>query len=223
MATQTNLGRVRGAGIFFSSVTSATSIATSSITPTNISPLVGDSILFNNGDIRTVTAINSTTITCGSVQANIKGATGATGPAGPAGTDGIPIKVYRHLVTVTGYATGPIEAEILSNSIATPFTATTLLSWLKENGYKYYYPYPATGIVDKTTTKPSGSSSYIEVTNEAIGICCYEDEPDEDGYVYEHLDFVYFKYNSLGYSSKTNGTVSSVKDTVKEMGYAEPV
>lgn len=76
MAT-VNLGRIRGAGFFYSSATSGTSVSTSSITPTNISPLIGDHIMFSNGDIRQVTALGPSSMTCGSVLANFKGSSGS--------------------------------------------------------------------------------------------------------------------------------------------------
>lgn len=71
MATSENLGRVRGAGVFYSSATSSTSVALSTITPNNISPLPGDSIIFNNGDIRTVQSVNSLNAICGDIQTNL--------------------------------------------------------------------------------------------------------------------------------------------------------
>lgn len=88
----TNLGRVQGAGMFTTTAASGTSVASGTISPTNIAPLVGDSVIFPNGDVRNVTAISGTTITCGNVVTNIKGAkgekgdTGDTGPQGPAAT-----------------------------------------------------------------------------------------------------------------------------------------
>ena len=79
MSTNVNLGRIKGAGFFTSTASSSTSVAISTIAPTNITPLVGDSIVFPNGDVRRVTAKSSTTITCGDVVANIKGAKGDNG------------------------------------------------------------------------------------------------------------------------------------------------
>ena len=79
----TNLGRVQGAGMFTTTAASGTSISSDTISPTNISPLVGDSVIFPNGDVRNVTAVSGGTITCGDVVTNIKG---ETGPAGPQGT-----------------------------------------------------------------------------------------------------------------------------------------
>lgn len=84
MAT-TNLGRVQGGSIFYSSASSSTSVLKTTLTPTNLVPLLGDIVLFSNGDIRNITAIDSTTITLGSVVASIKGLQGPQGPAGPAG------------------------------------------------------------------------------------------------------------------------------------------
>lgn len=72
----TNLGRVQGAGVFTTTAASGTSISSSTISPTNISPLVGDSVIFPNGDVRNVTAVSGGTITCGDVVTNIKGESG---------------------------------------------------------------------------------------------------------------------------------------------------
>lgn len=74
-----NLGRVQGGGIFYSTASSGTSIAKSTITPTSIVPLVGDCVMFPNGDLRKITAVSGENITCGSVAANFKGDKGDTG------------------------------------------------------------------------------------------------------------------------------------------------
>lgn len=96
MAT-TNLGRVQGAGFFYSSAASSTSVALSTITPSNITPLVGDSVEFSNGDVRTVQSVSASTVTLGAAVANFKGPqgpkgdkgdTGATGPQGLKGDTG---------------------------------------------------------------------------------------------------------------------------------------
>lgn len=74
-----NLGRVQGGGIFYSTASSGTSIAKSTITPTSIVPLVGDCVMFPNGDLRKITAVSGDNITCGSVAANFKGDKGDMG------------------------------------------------------------------------------------------------------------------------------------------------
>lgn len=84
MAT-TNLGRVQGAGFFYTTASSGTTIAISTLTPTNISPLVGDCVIFPNGDVRKIIASTTSTITCGSVVASFKGPTGDTGAQGETG------------------------------------------------------------------------------------------------------------------------------------------
>ena len=71
-----NLGRVQGGGMFYSSAASGTSIQISTITPTTIKPLAGDLIVFPNGDIRPVSSVSGTTVTCGAVSTNIKGEKG---------------------------------------------------------------------------------------------------------------------------------------------------
>lgn len=87
MATQ-NLGRVQGVSFYYSSATSGTSVALSSITPTSLKPLAGDRILFSNGDVREVTAVSTTTATCGDVLTNLKGVKGDKGDKGDKGADG---------------------------------------------------------------------------------------------------------------------------------------
>ena len=77
--SEVNLGRVQGGGIFYSTASSGTSIAKSTLTPTGLAPLVGDSIVFPNGDLRKITAVSGTNVTCGSVAANFKGDKGDTG------------------------------------------------------------------------------------------------------------------------------------------------
>lgn len=77
--SEVNLGRVQGGGIFYSTASSGTSIAKSTLTPTSIVPLVGDCVVFPNGDLRKITAVSGTNVTCGSVSANFKGDKGDTG------------------------------------------------------------------------------------------------------------------------------------------------
>lgn len=86
----TNLGRVQGGGMFYSTAASGTSINKNTLTPTNITPLVGDSILFENGDIRQIIAVTSSTITCGSVTTSLKGKQGDQGPEGAVGSGNNP-------------------------------------------------------------------------------------------------------------------------------------
>lgn len=77
--SEVNLGRVQGGGIFYSTASSGTSIAKSTLTPTGLAPLVGDCVVFPNGDLRKITAVSGTNVTCGSVSANFKGDKGDTG------------------------------------------------------------------------------------------------------------------------------------------------
>ena len=77
--SEVNLGRVQGGGIFYSTASSGTSIAKSTLTPTGLVPLVGDCVVFSNGDLRKITAVSSTNVTCGSISANFKGDKGDTG------------------------------------------------------------------------------------------------------------------------------------------------
>lgn len=77
--SEVNLGRVQGGGIFYSTASSGTSIAKSTLTPTGLVPLVGDCVVFPNGDLRKITAVSDTNVTCGNVAANFKGDKGDTG------------------------------------------------------------------------------------------------------------------------------------------------
>lgn len=77
--SEVNLGRVQGGGIFYSTASSGTNIAKSTLTPTGLVPLVGDCVVFSNGDLRKITAVSGTNVTCGSVDANFKGDKGDTG------------------------------------------------------------------------------------------------------------------------------------------------
>ena len=77
--SEVNLGRVQGGGIFYSTASSGTSITKSTLTPTGLVPLVGDCVVFPNGDLRKITAVSDTNVTCGSVSANFKGDKGDTG------------------------------------------------------------------------------------------------------------------------------------------------
>ena len=75
-----NLGRIIGAGVFTTTVESGKSVAISTISPSNVKPLVGDAIIFANGEIKIVTEVTSTTVTCSNAAvANIKGVKGDDG------------------------------------------------------------------------------------------------------------------------------------------------
>lgn len=77
--SEVNLGRVQGGGIFYSTASSGTSIAKSTLTPTGLVPLVGDCVIFPNGDLRKITAVSGTNVTCGDVAASFKGEKGDMG------------------------------------------------------------------------------------------------------------------------------------------------
>lgn len=77
--SEVNLGRVQGGGIFYSTASSATSITKSTLTPTGLVALVGDCVIFPNGDLRKITAVSGTNVTCGDVAASFKGEKGDMG------------------------------------------------------------------------------------------------------------------------------------------------
>ena len=78
----------QGKSAFYSTAPSGTSIGAPSLMTDTIVPLVGDIMIFSNGDIRAVTAVDFDLITCGAVLANIKGPKGDTGATGPKGDTG---------------------------------------------------------------------------------------------------------------------------------------
>ena len=78
----------QGKSVFYSTAPSGTSIGAPSLMTDTIAPLVGDIMLFSNGDIRAVTAVDFDLITCGNVLASIKGPKGDTGAQGPKGDTG---------------------------------------------------------------------------------------------------------------------------------------
>lgn len=69
----TILGRVQGGSIFYSTTDSSTSINKNTLQPANLTPLVGDNVLFSNGDLRTIISIVEDTVTCGDVVTNLLG------------------------------------------------------------------------------------------------------------------------------------------------------
>lgn len=75
----TNLGRVQGGGFFYSSSASGVTVDLSTISPISIKPLVGDTILFANGDLRLVNSIGEATVTLGDVVANMSSGGGGGG------------------------------------------------------------------------------------------------------------------------------------------------
>lgn len=129
MAT-TNLGRVQGAGFFYSSATSSTSVALSTITPSNITPLVGDSVEFSNGDVRVVQSADNTTVSLGAVVANLtgpQGKQGIQGIPGENGTDGAPGKQGASLFTSSAASSTSVALSSLSPSTLTPIVGDSVL------------------------------------------------------------------------------------------------
>lgn len=122
----TNLGRVQGAGMFTTTAASGTSVASGTISPTNISPLVGDSVIFPNGDVRSVTAVSGGTITCGGVVTNIKGEKGDTGAMGPQGPQG-PAATTDQILNLV-YPVGSIYMSVNNVSPQT-FIGGTWVAW----------------------------------------------------------------------------------------------
>ena len=122
----TNLGRVQGAGMFTTTAASGTSVASGTISPTNISPLAGDSVIFPNGDVRNVTAVSGGTITCGDVVTNIKGEKGDTGDTGPQGPQG-PAATTDQILNLV-YPVGSIYMSV-NNASPQTFIGGTWVAW----------------------------------------------------------------------------------------------
>lgn len=81
-----DLGRVQGAGWFHTSAASSTSINVSSLQP-QLTPFVGDAVLFPNGDVRQIIGVSGSTVTLGDVLYSVKGDPGI-GNATLSNTDG---------------------------------------------------------------------------------------------------------------------------------------
>jgi hypothetical protein len=80
--TSENLGRVQGASLFTTKLQSNTSIDLATLIPNNIKPLVGDCIIFVNGDVRRVESVSEIDAICeNSILFNIKGEKGDKGDA----------------------------------------------------------------------------------------------------------------------------------------------
>lgn len=71
-----NLGRIEGGSVFACTVWSTENINRRFILPENKKPLVGDSIIFNNGELRSIIAVDGEEITCGEVIADFRGKDG---------------------------------------------------------------------------------------------------------------------------------------------------
>ena len=97
----------------------------STITPTAVKPLVGDHIIFPNGDIRAVVSRSSTTVACGDVIASFKGPKGDPGNKGDPGGQGIPgpSKISFHVVEMKRTASNSGYHVLLSFPSITRFTA----------------------------------------------------------------------------------------------------
>lgn len=112
--TTTNLGRVQGGSFFFATDTSGTSVERTDLHPSTIPPLVGDHIIFPNGDIRKITVVGSTTITCDAVSANLRG------PQGPLPTDAVHYDLETTETTegvlLDGYYTKAQTLELIANA-----------------------------------------------------------------------------------------------------------
>ena len=75
----TKLGRVQGGSVFTASIQSTNSVAIANVQPADITPMVGDSILFIDGDIRQIINVSASLITCGDIIAKITGASAGFG------------------------------------------------------------------------------------------------------------------------------------------------
>lgn len=81
-----NLGRVQGAGIFYVVSASDEYATKANLRPTNISPLVGDMLLFPTGELKEVTSVEGDNVYFSDTAAtSLKGAKGDKGDKGDKG------------------------------------------------------------------------------------------------------------------------------------------
>ena len=92
----------QGKSAFYSTAQSGTSIGVPSLMTDTLPPLVGDIVIFPNGDIRAITAVDFDELTCGPVLASIKGPKGDTGAQGPKGDTGATGSQGPQGVSITG-------------------------------------------------------------------------------------------------------------------------
>lgn len=84
MAATYILGRVQGASIFYTTQSSSATATISSLQPSDITPFVGDHIIFRNGDLREIKSITASSqgtpasASCGSVLVNLMGDDGVS-------------------------------------------------------------------------------------------------------------------------------------------------
>jgi hypothetical protein len=76
---KTNLGRVQGGSIFTCNTESTTNINLNTLAPTDIKPMIGDSVLFSNGDLRKITNIEENNAVCSQIITSLKGVSGQDG------------------------------------------------------------------------------------------------------------------------------------------------
>lgn len=119
--SELNLGRVQGAGFYYSTAASGTLIEMATVTPTDVAPLVGDLIIFPNGDLRTVTAVSSLAVTCSAVVGSLKGVQGDQGIQGIQGVQGETGKAAT--ITLGSVGTGEPGTDVVIENTGTSAAA----------------------------------------------------------------------------------------------------
>lgn len=115
----TKLGRVQGVSIFTVASSTSTNIKRNSLTPVDITPMIGDSVLFIDGDVRRIVDVNETSITCGEPFVNIKGSDGVLNYFGKYndGTfNNLDFKT-NSLYLLVGFINGVFKLAILKTSV----------------------------------------------------------------------------------------------------------
>lgn len=64
--------------MFHTAAASGTSVSVSSLQPQNLTPFVGDAVMFSNGDVRQITGVSGSTVTLGEVMWSNKGDPGVS-------------------------------------------------------------------------------------------------------------------------------------------------
>ena len=79
MATIKNLGRVQTWSMFYSSQNESYYVLKKNLYPLNLTPLIGDHILFSNGSVRAIIDTDISSVTCGDRLFTLKGKDGING------------------------------------------------------------------------------------------------------------------------------------------------
>lgn len=171
-----------GAGFFHTMAASSTSIAISSLQP-QLTPFVGDAVMFPNGDVRQITAVSGSTVTLGDVLFSYKGAPGIGGATlsdidGESNVDGFTQSAVKGIAQAKNYYNLSAFDTYVPNGDGTGNVQRTTiflspqdlanLSWTAENNYyRANLPMPSVGNSAVSNIWNQGPYAQYNSTDEA--------------------------------------------------------